>query len=87
LLALKALAAKGEPVPPEVQQMIESDPELKKAIEDAMTKGGDVLEGTYVYSSQFVDATANIIAPGGALSNNRSHFNITGGTGPAKGGG
>jgi len=37
----KALAAKGEPVPPEVQHMIESDPELKKLVEDAMSKDAD----------------------------------------------
>lgn len=37
----KALAAKGDPVPPEVQHMIESDPELKKLVEDAMSKDAD----------------------------------------------
>ncbi len=37
----KALAQKGSPVPPEIQQMIEDDPELKAKLDDAMRKGGD----------------------------------------------
>ncbi|SET75112.1 protein of unknown function [Geodermatophilus poikilotrophus] len=37
----QAVAASGTPVPPEVQQMIESDPALKARIEEAMRKGGD----------------------------------------------
>jgi Domain of unknown function (DUF4157) len=37
----KAMADSGTPVPPEVQEMIESDPGLKAKIEKAITKGGD----------------------------------------------
>ncbi|HTA23112.1 MAG TPA: DUF4157 domain-containing protein [Terriglobales bacterium] len=37
----KALAQKGTPVPPEIQQMIEADPELKAKLDEALKKGGD----------------------------------------------
>ena len=37
----KSMAQKGEPVPPEVQEMIENDPELKKLVEDSINKTGD----------------------------------------------
>ncbi|HEX2051573.1 MAG TPA: DUF4157 domain-containing protein [Actinomycetota bacterium] len=37
----EALAQSGTPVPPEVQKMIEDNPELKAKIEKAMSKGGD----------------------------------------------
>ncbi|WP_152622138.1 hypothetical protein [Archangium violaceum] len=38
LVALfKSLEHKGTPVPPEVRQMLENEPKLKKALEDAMT--------------------------------------------------
>lgn len=38
LIALfKALEQQGTPVPPEIRKMIESDPELKKIVEEAMT--------------------------------------------------
>jgi hypothetical protein len=37
----KVLAQKGTPVPPEIQQMIESDPDLKAKVDEALKKGGD----------------------------------------------
>ena len=40
----KAMDQKGTPVPPEIQKMIEADPELKAIIEKSMKKGGDPTE-------------------------------------------
>ena len=37
----QALAQKGTPVPPEIQQMIQNDPELKAKLDKALEKGGD----------------------------------------------
>jgi hypothetical protein len=37
----KSLAQQGTPVPPEIQQLIESDPELKAKLDAALKKGGD----------------------------------------------
>ena len=37
----QALAQKGTPVPPEIQQLIQDDPELKAKVNKALEKGGD----------------------------------------------
>jgi Zn-dependent peptidase ImmA (M78 family) len=42
LLLIKALEQQGTPVPPELQKMIESNPDLRAKLNKAMTHGGDV---------------------------------------------
>lgn len=60
LVALfKSLEQKGAPVPPEVQQMIQNDPELKKAVTDAMTGKTDPTDAQRELSKKVLNIIAD----------------------------
>jgi hypothetical protein len=51
----QAMSAKGTPVPPEVQELIESNPALKAKLEQAMKQGGDPTGAQKQLSQEMLD--------------------------------
>ena len=51
----QAMSAKGTPVPPEIQELIESKPELKAKLEKAMKQGGDPTDVQKQLSQDMLD--------------------------------